>query len=422
MPATVVVGGQWGDEGKAKMVDYYAKDMDMVVRYQGGANAGHTVIAEGKKYVFHLIPSGILYPETVCVIGNGVVFEPEAFFAEVEMLRSHNIDFEKRIFISSRAHVIMPYHKAIDGLQEQKSGGKIGTTKRGIGPAYTDKMSRVGIRAADLLSKETLRVKVEAALAEKNALLAYYGEKPMAAGPIVDAYLAFGEKLAPYIEDVVYRVNDSIRAKKNVLFEGAQGAALDIDFGTYPFVTSSNPTSAGACTGSGVGPNAIDRIVGVCKAYVTRVGGGPLPTRLVGDEEENLRKIGGEYGATTGRPRGCGWFDGVQMKFSAMINGFTDIALTKMDIFNSFDSIQVCTGYRIDGKVTDRFPADSDVLFRAEPVYETLPGWKSDVCTVRSFVDLPKNAKDYIKFLENLVGVRVSVISVGADREAMVVR
>ncbi|MEK6796246.1 MAG: adenylosuccinate synthase [Spirochaetota bacterium] len=422
MPTTVVVGGQWGDEGKAKMVDYYAKDMDMVVRYQGGANAGHTVIAEGKKYVFHLIPSGILYPETVCVIGNGVVFEPEAFFAEVEMLRSHNIDFAKRIFISSRAHVIMPYHKAIDGLAEKSSGDRIGTTKRGIGPAYTDKMSRVGIRVADLLSRKTLRAKIEAALPEKNAILAFYGEKPMTVEPIVDAYTTFGEKLAPYIEDVVYRVNDMVRAKKNVLFEGAQGAGLDIDFGTYPFVTSSNPTSAGACTGSGVGPNAIDRIVGVCKAYVTRVGGGPLPTRLIGAEEENLRKIGGEYGATTGRPRGCGWFDGVQMKFSSMINGFTDIALTKMDIFNTFESIQVCTGYRIDGKVTDTFPADSDELFRAEPVYETLEGWKSDICAVRTFGELPRKAKEYIRFLESLVGVRVSVISVGADREAMVVR
>ncbi|MBI4975980.1 MAG: adenylosuccinate synthase [Spirochaetes bacterium] len=422
MSASIVVGGQWGDEGKAKIVDYLASQMDMVVRYQGGANAGHTVVANGEKFVFHLIPSGILYPKTECIIGNGVVFEPDAFLKEIEMIESRGIATKGRVFISSRAHVIMPYHKLLDGIQEKASNERIGTTKRGIGPAYADKAARTGVRIIDLINENALREKINMILPEKNLLLTHYGDKPLKADDIIAAYVAYGQQLKPYIEDVLFRINAAVRGNKRVLLEGAQGTSLDIDFGTYPYVTSSNPISAGACTGSGVPPNGIGEIVGAFKAYITRVGGGPMPTRLAKDEEAALREAGDEFGATTGRPRGCGWFDGVQARFSAIVNGFTTIALTKIDVLSDFDRVRICTGYRVGGKVIDNFPVDSEDLYRAEPVYEDMPGWKTDITKARSFNDLPPHAREYVRRLEAVIGVKIGIVSVGPDREAILLR
>lgn len=418
MNTTIVIGGQWGDEGKAKIIDFLSQNQDVVIRYQGGSNAGHTVVANGKKYVFHIIPTGIIYPNTKCVIANGVVFDPESFFKEYEELSQTNLSLDGRIFISERAHVVMPYHKELDAIYEEESGGKIGTTKRGIGYAYADKTLRIGIRVSDLLDKERLKSLIFDAIEYHRHEYERFGKDLPNAVKITEEYHAYGLKLKAMICDTVLLINTEIDKGKNILFEGAQGAALDIDFGTYPYVTSSLTTSAGACSGSGVAPTKIKRIVGIFKAYTTRVGGGPFPSRLSENKEDELRKRGGEYGATTGRPRGCGCFDMVQARYAAMVNGFTDIALTKLDVLSGYETIEVCEAYSLGGEETKSFLPSSDDLDNAIPVIKTFKGWKEDITKCQSFDELPEAARDFILYIEKELGAKVSIISVGADREA----
>lgn len=423
MGTTVIVGGQWGDEGKAKVVDALSEDMNMVVRYQGGANAGHTVAALGKTYVFHLIPSGILYPNIQCVLGNGVVIDPAAFADEIKSAAAQGISAEGRLFVSKRAHVVMPYHKLLDNLKEKHTNEKIGTTKRGIGFAYADKVSRVGLRVVDILSESLLKEKLTEVLEWKNFLITeYYKEKPISFDEAYQTCLEYRGLLLPYVDDTAIRINQALKDGKNVLFEGAQGVGLDIDFGTYPYVTSSNPFSAGACSGSGISPRAIDSIIGIFKAYATRVGSGPFPTRIGGDEEEALRKSGNEFGATTGRPRACGWFDGVQAKFSAMVNGFTGIALTKLDVLTGMKSIKIGVGYKIDGKIIENFPAECEILENAEVIYEEMKGWEEDISNAKSFDELPKGAQNYVKRIEEILETKVTFLSVGPNRDQTIYR
>jgi adenylosuccinate synthase len=417
MPCTVVVGGQWGDEGKAKVVDYISKDADYIVRYQGGANAGHTVVKDGKKYVFHQIPSGMLYPEKTCVIAHGVVLDPIALLNEIKKLERLGSSLDKRLIISDSCHLILPYHKIMDKASEAKNKDKkIGTTGRGIGPCYADKASRVGIRLMDLYEsgfKNLLKENIK----EKNFLIKkYYKWDKLSVTEIYDEYMEVAENVKKYVCDVPVLLNNAYDEKKSILMEGAQGTGLDIDFGTYPFVTSSYPTSAGACIGTGISPNKIDKIYGIMKAYLTRVGEGPFPTELEDDMGEYLRKTGGEFGATTGRPRRCGWFDGVFGKYSAMINGFDGIVLTKLDVLDDLDEIKICTEYEIDGVKTKEFPKSVAKLNSIKPVYKTLKGWKTKISDVKEYKELPEKAKDYLKFIEDVVGTKVSVLSVGPDR------
>jgi len=418
MANRVVVGSQWGDEGKAKIVDFLTEYADLVIRFQGGANAGHTVIVDGKKFIFHLIPAGIMSPGKTCVIGNGVVFEPAQFITELEEMRNQGIYYEGRIFISKRASVVMPYHKFMDQLRETRRGaGKIGTTGRGIGPAYADKAARTGIRIGDLLSPVDLKDKIEASLDEKNELLVkVYNEKPFDAAALTEEFLRFGETLRPYAIDSSTFINKAIKDGKRLLFEGAQGTVLDIDHGTYPFVTSSNTIAAAACTGSGIGPTKIDEVIGVSKAYTTRVGNGPFPTEFDPELGERIRKIGGEFGATTGRPRRCGWFDAVILRKAAMLNGLDSMAITKLDVLDTLEQIKICTAYKIDGKVTDEFPDSIAELERVEPIYEIVDGWKEDTTQIKDLDRLPAKARDYLKRLSNLVGCSISIVSVGPDR------
>ena len=417
MNTTVVIGGQWGDEGKAKIIDYLSKDQDIVIRYQGGSNAGHTVIVNDKKYVFHLIPTGIIYPNTICIIANGVVLDPVAFFKEHDELVENGLSCEKRIFISDRAHIVMPYHKELDALYEKASNEKIGTTKRGIGYTYSDKVTRIGIRSCDLLDKNVLHGLVTDAIKRHLCEYQMLNSTPPNVDEIVEEYYNYGLKMKDMIIDTVTYINNAIDEGKKVLFEGAQGAALDIDFGTYPFVTSSSTTSSGACVGAGVAPTKIKRIVGIFKAYTTRVGGGPFPSRLDGQEEEILRQKGHEFGATTGRPRGCGWFDLVQAKYAATINGATDIALTKIDVLSGYDTINVCEAYSIDGQITKEFVAISDKLDRVKPVLKSFKGWNEDITKCKSYEELPKEARDFIDYLEKELKVKITIVSVGADRK-----
>jgi adenylosuccinate synthase len=426
MSVSIIVGAQWGDEGKGKIVDLLTKEADIVARYQGGANAGHTLVIDGKKYVLHLIPSGILHPTAQCVIGNGVVIDPVALMEEIRMLESYGINITGRLFISHRAHLIMPYHKLLDAAQETsaKEGGKaIGTTGRGIGPAYIDKASRAGIRIVDLLNRTTFAAKLRAKITEVNNILhKLYDYEQLDAEKIADEYCQFDTQIDPFITDTTLFLHDAIAAGKNILLEGAQGALLDVDHGTYPFVTSSNPTSGGACTGLGVPPTAISRIIGVVKAYSTRVGNGPFPTELLDETGEELRKIGQEFGATTGRPRRCGWLDAFALRYSVMVNGISEIALTKMDVLDSFDEITICTGYNLDGKVLKGIPADAATLERVQPVYETVRGWKSSLEGIRTYEDLPQAAKDYIARIEQLCGARVTIVSTSPSREDTILR
>jgi len=419
MPNTILVGAQWGDEGKGKVIDVLTSQADVIVRYQGGSNAGHTVITNGKKYVLHLIPSGILHPGKQCVIGNGVVMDPFDLLKEINDLRAQGIEPNGRLFISDRTHMVMRWHRALDMADEARRSQekKIGTTGRGIGPAYGAKMGRTGVRVGDMLSPaflETVKASTEAA----NETLTAWGAPVLDEDELVKSYAEAAQTLAPYITDTVAFVNEADRAGKSILLEGAQGTMLDIDFGTYPFVTSSNPTSGGACTGSGLSPRRIDRVVGVIKCYTTRVGAGPFPTELNDATGEQLRQKGGEFGATTGRPRRCGWFDAVVGRYSAMVNGVDFWAMTKLDVLDDQPVIKICTAYlRDDGKRYETFPADLSVLERCTPVYEEMPGWMIPTSMVTRYEDLPLKARAYVERLVALIGGRMGILSVGPARE-----
>ncbi len=422
MSTVVVIGAQWGDEGKGKVTDFLARNADMVVRYQGGNNAGHTVVTGGREYKLHLIPSGILYPEKLCLIGNGVVLDPEVFIGEVDGLSARGISTDN-LKISPRAHVIMPYHRRLDACDEDRRGAnKIGTTGRGIGPAYADKASRVGIRMADLVDPESLAERLKIALEEKNAILTrVYGAPAFDFEEVYSTYQKYGQRLAGFVEDVSILVNDAIRQGKNVLFEGAQGTLLDIDHGTYPYVTSSHPVAAAACLGSGVGPTKIGKVIGVAKAYITRVGEGPFPTELKDGTGEYLRRRGHEYGTTTGRPRRCGWFDAVIARYAARINGLDYLAITKLDVLTGLDRILVCTRYSINGETIAEFPATLKALSRCQPIYEELPGWTEDITAARKLKDLPVNAQNYLQRISRLSGVPLALVGVGPGRDQTLV-
>jgi adenylosuccinate synthase len=417
MSVTVLVGSQWGDEGKGKIVDILSEKFDIVTRYQGGANAGHTVEIGDKQYILHLIPSGILRKDVICVIGNGVVVDPNALLTEIEFLEENNISVEGRLFISQNAHLIMPYHKLLDSIGES-GDRKIGTTGRGIGPCYMDKYARKGIRIVDLLNKDVLRKKIRENLEEKNTLLKnVYKHDGLDVEEIINEYIQFDKAIDSYVTDVPSMLNNAINEGKNILLEGAQGALLDIDHGTYPYVTSSSPTSGGASTGTGIPPNKITSIFGIVKAYTTRVGQGPFPTELLDADGEKLRDVGAEYGATTGRPRRCGWFDAFLVRYSAMINGVDSVAITKLDVLSAFDKIKVCVGYEMDGKTLNTFPSDVDTLSNVSPVYKIVDGWLEDISECRSYKDLPEKTKNYLEFMSDKANIKIDIVSVGPKRD-----
>jgi len=419
MTVSIIVGTQWGDEGKGKITDYLTQDMDMVVRYQGGNNAGHTVVIKDKTFKLHLIPSGVFYANVMCVIGNGVVVDPAVLIQEIETLKAQGFSVAN-LKISSQAHVIFPYHRYLDQAQEKKrEAGRIGTTSRGIGPCYVDKYNRRGIRVGDLYNEKTFKEKLAWNVEEKGFLLDqfYSFDKKIEADKIFNDYIGYAHAIKQYVVlESTALINEAIEKKKNILLEGAQGMMLDVDHGTYPFVTSSNPTSGGACVGAGVGPKEINEVIGVVKAYVTRVGSGPFPTEIEGKLGEELREKGGEYGATTGRPRRCGWFDAVVMKHARRINGLTQLAITKLDVLDGLGNIQVCVAYEYKGKQITDFPTDIDRLAECRPVYEEHAGWSEDTTKIKDYNDLPQNAKKYLTRLAELAGVRISLISVGAER------
>ncbi len=423
MPVHVIVGAQWGDEGKGKIVDHLSEDVDIVARYQGGANAGHTVVIPSKdgktakEFVLHLIPSGIFHKHVTCVIGNGVVLDPVALMSEIEQLSSAGIQIKNRLLISHNAHLIMPYHKLLDSIREQGEN-RIGTTGRGIGPAYIDKYMRVGIRVVDLLNRDVLCKKLKRNIEEKNELLKHvYHSETLDVDRIIQEYQEFDRKIDAYITDTSHYLHNALRKKKKILAEGAQGAFLDVDHGTYPYVTSSSPTSGGACTGLGIPPTSITSIIGVVKAYSTRVGNGPFPTEELGDVGERLRSTGGEYGATTGRPRRCGWLDLVSLRYSIRVNGIERIAMTKLDVLDDFDEIKVCTGYRLNGKKLNNFPTDVQTLEAIEPHYKILKGWKTKTSDVRSYAKLPPQARRYVETVAEALDTKMWMVSVGARRD-----
>ena len=422
MPAIVLLGAQWGDEGKGKATDILGDRVDYVVRYQGGNNAGHTVVIGNQKYALHLLPSGILSPNVIPVIGNGVVIDPAVLLEEIKGLNERGID-TSRLVISTNAHLITPYHRTIDKVSERFLGkAKIGTTGRGIGPAYADKISRIGIRVQDLFNQSILEKKIEGALKDKNQVLTkVFNRKDMQVSEILEEYLGYAEVLRPYIADTALLLNRALEAGKTVLLEGSQGTLLDVDHGTYPFVTSSNPTAGGACTGSGIGPTKIERVIGIVKAYTTRVGSGPFPTELENEDGEKLRTIGHEYGTTTGRNRRCGWYDAPIARFAVRINGLTDFFLTKLDVLTGWEKIPVCVAYDIDGQRVEEVPSSQTDFHHAVPIYEYLPGWSEDISKARSLSDLPKNARDYISFLEEISGAPMSAIGVGPGRDETIV-
>ncbi|CAN5514406.1 adenylosuccinate synthase [soil metagenome] len=420
MAVTIVLGGQWGDEGKGKVIDALAVDANMVVRANGGANAGHTVVTDQGTFKFHLIPSGILHPGCSCLIGAGVVVDPETLFRELDQLHERGID-SSSLRVSNRCHLIMPYHPVLDKLEELRRGDdRIGTTQSGMGPCYADKAARRGIRVADIKDPEYLRRRLEPILREKNEILqAIYGHEHYDLTEMAEQYASYGERLAPYVADTEALVQDAILGDQNVLLEGAQAVMLDIDYGSYPFVTSSSPTAAGVCQGAGVGPTQVNRIVAVYKAYTTRVGAGAFPTELHDATGEHLRERGAEFGTTTGRPRRTGWFDAVLARYSARLNGVSEIALTKFDILDQLETISICTGYRLDGEMVATPPARIEDYDRVEPVYENLPGWMEDTSSTLSMDDLPVNARHYVERIEELVGAQVRFIGVGPHRRQM---
>jgi len=419
MPSTIIVGSQWGDEGKGKIVDLLARNVDIVARYQGGANAGHTIKFNDQQFVLHLIPSGIFHPNVTCVIGNGVVIDPVALVNEIEAIKNLGIDISGRLLISHNAHLIMPYHKILDSVSEAHQGNsKIGTTGRGIGPAYYDKAARTGIKIVDLLDRDILSQKLRKNLEAKNELLKkIYNVEELNIDNIIQEYVEFDKKIDEFITNTVYYLNNALKEGKKLILEGAQGALLDIDHGTYPYVTSSNPISGGACTGLGIPPTAITSVLGVVKAYTTRVGYGPYPTEQDNEIGETLRKIGSEYGATTGRPRRCGWLDIMALQYSIMINGIKFLAITKLDVLDALDEIKICTGYKIGSKILKTFPNDLKTLEQVEPIYETFPGWKSSISDIRSFDKLPENCQKYLKAIEDLTETPIKIVSVGPERE-----
>jgi len=426
MSTIVLVGAQWGDEGKGKVTDFLAQQADMVVRFQGGNNAGHTVVVDDQVFKLHLIPSGILYGQKQCLIGNGVVIDPAVLLEEMDTLDKQGVS-TSQLRISPRAHVIFPYHKSIDQAEEEyKGNSKIGTTNRGIGPAYTDKASRVGIRMVELLDQEELEEKLRYAVEIKNRLLAgvYQSTERIDYGQVLEEYTGYARRLKNYVADVSVLVNEAIDQGQKVLFEGAQGALLDLDHGTYPYVTSSHPIAAAACTGAGLGPTKIDTVIGVAKAYITRVGEGPFPTELHDDLGSQIRERGHEFGTTTGRPRRCGWYDAVIARYAARINGLSYLAITKLDVLSGLDTLKICVGYRAkesDGEMINEFPASLKKMAGYEPVYKEFPGWQEDISGVTSFGQLPQNARDYIKHLEELSGVPVAIVGVGPGRKQTMV-
>lgn len=417
MTSVVVVGSQWGDEGKGKITDFLSEKADVVARYQGGDNAGHTIKFNGDTYKLHLIPSGIFYKEKICVLGNGMVINPKSLVEEINYLKEKNISVDN-LKISNRAHVILPYHIKMDQLEEEKKGmNKIGTTKKGIGPAYMDKMARVGIRMADLLDKEVFKEKLEQNLAEKNLLFTkVYGTEEMKLEDIFEEYYNYGQQVKDYVCDTSVVLNNALDEDRKVLFEGAQGVMLDIDQGTYPFVTSSNPVAGGVTIGSGVGPSKINYVVGVAKAYTTRVGDGPFPTELKNEIGDQIRETGREYGTTTGRPRRVGWFDSVVVRHARRVSGITDLSLNSIDVLTGIPTLKICVAYRYKGELLHEFPASLKVLAECEPVYEELPGWTEDITGCRTLEDLPANARYYIERVSELTGIPLSIFSVGPDR------
>ena len=424
MKTVAVVGSQWGDEGKGKVIDFLATQADVVVRGQGGNNAGHTLVVDGKKFALRLIPSGILNPNTINVIGNGIVFDPKGFFEEISMLESNGIS-TKNIKISDRAHIVFPYHKELDGLAEEARGdNKIGTTKKGIGPCYMDKTERSGIRVCDLMDKEIFAKKLKLQIEAKNKIVTgvYEKEAMFDFDEIYNEFIGYAEKMKPYVDDTTVIVYDAIKANKKVLFEGAQGTLLDLDLGTYPFVTSSHPTSGGFAVGAGVGPNMIKDVVGIVKAYTTRVGEGPFVTELFDETGERIRVQGHEFGTVTGRARRCGWFDSVIVKYAARVNGITSISFMLLDVLTGFDKIKICTAYKMGDKIINNVPASLEDLAKCEPVYEELDGWNEDITNIEKFEDLPENAKKYIARIEELIDVNIDLVSVGPNRTQTIIR
>lgn len=422
MANVVVIGAQWGDEGKGKITDLLSKSADVVVRYQGGVNAGHTVVVQGQTFKLHLIPSGILYPETKCIIGCGTVIDPKVLIEELDRLVALNIPTDK-LLISQTAHVTMPYHRLIDLASEEVRGThKIGTTGRGIGPTYMDKSDRIGIRVQDLMDADSFREQMTWTIAQKNEILEkLYNLPPLDPEQVVTEYLGYAERLRPHIVNTSIEIYDAVRRRRNILFEGAQGTLLDLDHGTYPYVTSSNPIAGGACIGTGIGPTTIDRVIGVAKAYTTRVGEGPFPTELDDRSGDMLGERGAEFGTTTGRKRRCGWFDGVIGRYAVRINGMDCMAITKLDVLDEFDEIQVCVAYEINGKRTTDFPDSARDFAKCVPIYKTLPGWKQNTAECRSLEDLPKAALNYLKFLADLMEVPISIVSLGPGRDQTII-
>jgi len=421
MPVVAILGAQWGDEGKGKVVDMLAQQARMVVRFSGGDNAGHSVVNPRGEFKLHLIPSGIFNVGAACIIANGVVINPKVLIGEMDRLNERGVD-TSHLFISDRAHLIMPYHLLLDGLEEEARGGRaIGTTRKGVGPAFADKAARLGIRAGDLLDKEALRERLGAVLEYKNVILTkVYGAKALSLKEVYTQYCQYGEHLAPHIRETTIMVEEALDRKELVILEGAQGALLDPDFGTYPYTTSSSPLAAGACLGVGLGPTRLDRVLGVYKAYCTRVGGGPMPTELNDETGDLIREKAHEYGTTTGRPRRCGWFDAVAARFSSRINGLTGAVVTRLDILDILPSLKICVGYELDGQRIDDFPASVTALARCKPVYEELPGWLTSTTGIRSYDQLPGEARRYITRLEELISCPVSLICVGPEREEVI--
>jgi adenylosuccinate synthase len=424
MPAIIVVGGQWGDEGKGRVVDLIARKAHVVARYSAGNNAGHTVVNEFGESRLHLVPAGIFYPDKVCVIGNGVIIDPKVLLEEIDDLQSRGVSVEK-LHISGRCQIIMPWHLIIDRLDEELRGkGAIGTTARGVGPCFADKVFRAGIRMADLIDPESFRERLSFALPYKNAFLEkLYGAEPLSFEEVFSTYTEYAAKIAPFVTDTAELVQDALERGETLLLEGAQGGLLDLDAGTYEFVTSSTPSSlaAGAGVGIGIGPTQITKVVAVYKAYQTRVGNGPMPTELVGEEGDVLRERGREYGATTGRPRRCGWFDGVASRYTVRLNSLSAMVMTRLDVLDQYPTLKVCTAYRLDGKVTKTFPSSTRALLRVEPIYEELPGWQKDTKQIRAFEDLPPQARAYVQRIEELVGCPIDMVSVGPEREQAII-
>jgi adenylosuccinate synthase len=418
----IVIGAQWGDEGKGKITDLLSRSADVVVRPQGGVNAGHTIVVKGQTFKLHLIPSGILYPDTECIIGSGTVIDPKILLQEFDQLERLNVS-ARNLFISQTAHITMPYHRLIDQASEEQRGKhKIGTTGRGIGPTYADKSERTGIRVVDLMDADTLRKRLTWAINYNNVILEkLYNLAPLDPEEVIREYQVYADRLRPHVIDSSLKIYDAIQRRKNILFEGAQGTLLDLDHGTYPYVTSSNPIAGGACVGSGIGPTMIDRVIGVAKAYTTRVGEGPFPTELDGELNQMLCDRGAEFGTTTGRRRRCGWFDGVIGRYAVRINGLDCLAITKLDVLDELDEINVCVAYELDGKTCDHFPGNASEFARCKPIYKTLPGWKTSTEECRLLEDLPKQALDYLKFLAELMAVPIAIVSLGASRDQTII-